>query len=122
MGRTEPWERVILGSPQSKANSRRIAMIKGKVRSIKSASALSYLKDFYLQCPTLTPMFETDVAISLRIYYASRRNDLDESIILDALQGRVYINDRQVKRKYVEWGLDPANPRTIIRIETLASL
>lgn len=122
VGRSDPWEKVILGSPQSKANSRRIALVNNKVRSIKSKAALAYVRAFQYQCPTLTPMFEDDVAVTLHIFYASRRNDLDESIILDALQGKVYANDRQVKRKLVQWGLDPENPRTHIRVERLSTV
>jgi Holliday junction resolvase RusA-like endonuclease len=51
------------------------------------------------------------------IHYASRRPDLDESVILDAMQGIVYKNDRQVKEKQIYWGLDPQNPRCEILVE-----
>ena len=60
-----------------------------------------------------------DVKITMTIYYASRRPDLDESLILDLLQGVVYVNDRQVKEKHIYWGLDKENPRTEIIVETL---
>ena len=39
------------------------------------------------------------------IYYSSRRPDLDESLILDLMQGVIYKNDRQVKQKNIYWGL-----------------
>ena len=45
-----------------------------------------------------------DIAIEIEILYASRRPDLDESLILDCLQDRWYKNDRQVKEKHVRWG------------------
>lgn len=115
-GRTEPWTRTIYGSPQSKANSRRIATHGGVSRIVKSAAALSYAKDFLRQCPALSVLFEGDVTVEMTIYYATRRNDLDDSLILDLLQDRVYRNDRQCKRRVIEWGLDPANPRAEIRI------
>jgi predicted unusual protein kinase regulating ubiquinone biosynthesis (AarF/ABC1/UbiB family) len=44
---------------------------------------------------------------------------LDESLILDLLQGVIYKNDRQVKEKHVYWGLDPANPRTEIIVDKI---
>jgi Holliday junction resolvase RusA-like endonuclease len=44
---------------------------------------------------------------------------LDESLILDLLQGLVYKNDRQVKERHTYWGLDPENPRAEIIIEQL---
>jgi Holliday junction resolvase RusA-like endonuclease len=115
--RTVPWTRIIYGEPASKANSRTITTIGGKPRSIKSKKALRYLEDFHRQCPFLDPMFEGNVHVDLRIYYASRRPDLDESVILDAMQGRIYKNDRQVKIKHVEWGLDPDNPRAEIKVQ-----
>lgn len=87
-----------------------------KIASIKSEKALSYLDAFNLQCPRLTTLIAVDVEVRMRIIYASRRPDLDESLILDALQGKAYLNDRQVKRKVIDWGLDPDNPRTEIEV------
>lgn len=55
----------------------------------------------------------------ITIFYASRRPDLDESLILDLLQGLVYVNDRQVKERHTYWGLDPENPRAEIIIEQM---
>lgn len=119
IGREVPWTKVILGQPQSKANSRKLVHIKGTTRFIKSDEALSYLAAFAAQCPTLDPMFTGDVHVELEIFYASRRPDLDESLILDALQRRVYLNDRQVRKKTVTGWVDPERPRTIIRVSAL---
>lgn len=118
-GRTVPWEKVIYGEAASKANSRKLVEVKGRPLFIKSDKARRYLADFMKQCPVLDPMFTGDVSVELTMYYASRRPDLDESIVLDAMQGRVYGNDRQVRRKHVEWGLDPDNPRVHIRVAPL---
>lgn len=60
-----------------------------------------------------------DVRVTLHIWYASRRPDLDESLILDLLQGVAYRNDRQVKEKHVFWHLDPHSPRTNILVEQM---
>ena len=49
----------------------------------------------------------------------SRRPDLDESVILDCLEGKVYKNDRQVKAKHIFWGLDKENPRAEIEVSVL---
>lgn len=117
--RTEPWEKVILGQPYSKANSRRLVTIKGKPAMIKSRDALLYCDGFRLQCRQLQPMFRKDVAVEATIFYQSRRSDLDESLILDLLQGRVYENDRQVRRKIINWGLDKDNPRVELKVYPL---
>lgn len=118
-GRTESWNKTILGQPYSKANSRMLVSTKGVSRFIKSPKALRYAESFKMQCPTLDPLFEDDVRVELDIYYASRRPDLDESLILDLLQGKVYRNDRQVREKLVRWGIDPGRPRTEIHISLL---
>lgn len=107
----------ILGEPASKANSRRVVRIGGMSRLIKSAKALSYSDMFKQQCPVLPVLMTGDLVVTMHIYYASRRPDLDESLILDLLQGCVYLNDRQVKERHTYWHLDKVNPRSEILIE-----
>lgn len=60
-----------------------------------------------------------DLSVTMKIYYASRRPDLDESLILDLMQGRIYANDRQVRERHTYWGLDKSNPRTEILVRTI---
>lgn len=122
---------TILGEPASKANQRRVVKIAGEPRLIKSAKALAYEGDALLQIPPRCRVqLEGPVAVTLRIWYASQRPDLDESLILDVLQDRfkgkgeartlvqkgVYRNDRQVREKHVFWGLDRINPRCEIEV------
>ena len=113
---------IIFGEPASKANSRRVVRFGGMSRLIKSKKALSYVDVFLQQCPVFPTLLTGDLRITLHIYYASRRPDLDESLILDLLQGRVYVNDRQVKERHCYWGLDPENPRTEMVIEQIAEV
>jgi hypothetical protein len=110
---------IIFGEPASKANSRRVVRYGGMSRLIKSKKALSYSDVFLQQCPVLPVLMTGDLRIIMRIYYASRRPDLDESLILDLLQGRVYVNDRQVKERHCYWGLDTEKPRTEMIIEKI---
>tara|TARA_R100001086_G_scaffold109638_2_gene55758 strand:- start:765 stop:1166 length:402 start_codon:yes stop_codon:yes gene_type:complete len=105
---------VIAGEPASKANSRRLVRIKGRMVPIKSKKAISYSQGFNQQCPILDSIYKEDIAIAIKIFYRSRRPDLDESLILDLLQDKIYINDRCVKMKYVEHGLSKDNPRSLI--------
>lgn len=112
-------EFTILGEPASKANSRQIVMLKGRPAVIKSKKARDYVKTFQMQCPVLKPLIEGDVCAEIQIFYASRRPDLDESVILDCMQSYIYANDRQVKRKIISWGLDRDNPRSVIKITPL---
>jgi hypothetical protein len=110
---------IIFGEPASKANSRRVVRIGGMSRLIKSKKALTYSDLFRQQCGKLPTLMTGDLRITLHIFYASRRPDLDESLILDLMQGLIYENDRQVKERHCYWGLDPENPRSEIIIEKI---
>ena len=108
------WKGTIHGEPASKANSRRLVMFGVRPASIKSKKALDYAVAAWAQLPVLDPLFKENVSIEIDIYYASRRPDLDESLILDVMQKRIYNNDRQVRTKHIYWHLDRANPRAEI--------
>lgn len=113
------WEAAftILGEPASKANQRRFGRDRaGTSRLFKSKKATAFVRTFGYQCPTLDPLLTGNLVVAMKIFYASRRPDLDESLILDCLQGRVYENDRQVKERHIYWGLDRDKPRTAILI------
>lgn len=130
----KPITLTILGEPASKANSRKMVVIGGKPRLVKSEKALAYEKDALAQIPPICRQrVSDDVSVTLRIFYASERPDLDESLILDILQDRykgagearhlvqkgVYQNDRQVREKHVYWGKDKHNPRAVIEVRAL---
>jgi Holliday junction resolvase RusA-like endonuclease len=137
---------VILGQPCSKANSRKIVTLnRGKDNArtavVKSADALAYERDALKQIPPEARVrLEGPVAVTLRLFYASERPDLDESIVLDVLQDRfaprngkesqlprtliqrgVYRNDRQVREKHVYHAIDRANPRAEITVQPLVA-
>jgi len=129
---------TILGEAASKANSREIVVRGGRPASIKSEKALIP--------PIHRVQLTGPVRATLRIFYASERPDLDESIVLDVLQDRykaekltqrqkdagikprrilvqrgVYVNDRQVREKHVYHGIDRTNPRIEVLIEPLTA-
>lgn len=127
---------TIFGEPASKANSRKIVMIAGHPSVIKGEKALAYERDALRQIPPAARVqINGPVSITLRIFYATERPDLDESLILDVLQDRfktvgkgearrrelvqkgVYMNDRQVREKHVYHAIDRKNPRTEVLIE-----
>ncbi len=118
---------TILGEPASKANSRKLVSFGDRPGIIKSDKALGYEADALLQIPvSARQMLTGDVMVLITIFYASRRPDLDESVILDVLQAKkekgvvvrtgVYVNDRQVKEKHVYWRIDKKNPRAVITV------
>lgn len=129
---------TILGQPCSKANSRQIVTIGQRPQVIKSKEARAYEHDALRQIPPAARVrLDGPVRVTMRLFYASERPDLDESIVLDVLQDRwakvkdrhseqrelvqagVYRNDRQVREKHVYWGLDKENPRAEILVEPM---
>jgi Holliday junction resolvase RusA-like endonuclease len=112
---------TVYGEPASKANSRRAVRVGGRSLFIKSPKALAYCKAFQQQTADLGhELFVDDVCVTIHIWYASRRPDLDESLILDLLQGVAYVNDRQVKERHCYWHLDKENPRCTIEVSAIA--
>ena len=91
----------------------------GRPRFIKSKAALQFEKDIKAQVQPLKQMLEGDLAFHEDIYYPSRRQDLDPSILLDALQGLIYANDRQFKQISSCRFLDKQNPRSEIWIKEI---
>jgi len=103
----------------------------------RSAEALKFARDAQKQLPpACRVMFDCAVCVTLRMFYPNQRSDLDESIVLDALQAQyrmhggqrvllargVYMNDRQVKEKHVYWNLDRSNPRVEVVVEPLGNV
>lgn len=113
-----PLSLTILGEPASKANSRQLVTNPktGKPMFIKSAKARIFVKAVQKQVPVHEPLLTGPLVARITIYYATERPDLDESLVLDALQGRVYRNDRQVREKHVYHAIDRANPRAEVEI------
>ena len=112
----------ILGEPASKANSRKIVKFGNRMASIKSDKARRYWKSAEEQLPRGIVPTKKDVCVEMVIYYSTRRPDLDESLILDIMQGYIYENDRQVKQKKIYWQLDRDQPRSVIRVYELEEL
>lgn len=134
---------TILGEAASKANSRKIVKINGKTASAKSDKALGFEAMALRQIPPKARVrFIVPVRVTLRMYYASERPDLDESLVLDCMQDRyvtrytrkpdgsaeksrvllqsgVYANDRLVREKHIYHGIDKANPRVEVEIEPI---
>jgi Holliday junction resolvase RusA-like endonuclease len=113
----KPVHLVVYGEPASKANSRKLVLFGKRPASIKSDKARGYASDFLLQVRPISPLLEGELRMDLWIYYASQRPDLDESLILDLLQDKVYKNDRQVRERHVYHQIDKANPRIEVIIQ-----
>jgi Holliday junction resolvase RusA-like endonuclease len=117
------WSGIITGETCSKANSRRLVTHRktGRPMFIKSSDALAYEKTVAKQVPVLQPMLEGRLRVHMEIFYASERPDLDPSLILDCLAGRVYRNDRQCRELHLVHGIDRRNPRAVILVEEIGA-
>lgn len=130
---------TILGEAASKANSRKHVKTNGKSRSIKSDKALGFERDALRQIPPAARVrLLGPVCVTLHMYYASERPDLDESLVLDVLQDRwkdvytapgvksrqliqagVYRNDRQAREKHIYHHIDRSNPRVEVEVRAI---
>lgn len=129
------WRFTIYGEAASKANQRRIVTSRasGKPISIKSKKALAYFHAAALQVPNLAKPFTVPVKVTIHLYYSTERPDLDESVLLDAMQSTyigtgkkkrivrsaIYTNDRLVRHKEIIHHIDAANPRAEVTVEEL---
>lgn len=104
----------ILAEPASKANSRKLVTMKrgrGSARRkmptlIKSAKARTfmYIAQLAARAAYKGKPLEGRLRVAVTICYTSLLPDLDESVVLDAMQGIVYVNDRQiVERHCTRW-------------------
>ena len=120
-----PLTFTILGEPVSMKNSRRILRNRktGKPFSAKSSAAAKYARDALLQIPQLPPyqlvFFHGPVSFTATLFYKDARKDLDAELIIDLLQGRVILNDRQVVEKHLFRKIDKLNPRAVVTVEVL---
>lgn len=106
---------TISGSLPSLKNQRRIVTNRrtGKPMSIKSQDALDYAISFGMQLPTKARIqYAGPVSLRCRVWYGSRRNDLDIEYLCDLLQYHgVLLNDRQIFHKESWKSLSRENPR-----------
>ena len=89
----DPVRFTLYDQPASKANSRKIADVgpADNLRRIfiKSKQALAFERYALRQVPPAARQrIEGLVRVTLRMWYASERPDLDESLVLDVLQDR----------------------------------
>lgn len=112
--RPESYERVILGHLASKSNGRRKTTWGGV---IKSKVAMEFEDDFFRQTGTSRVPLDGPLGISVTVYYADNRRDLDISLLQDCLQKANFIlNDRQIVEIHALRKIDRKKPRVDFRL------
>jgi len=142
-------EFTILGECCSMKNSREIVRFGNRPALVKSAKAREYERSALLQIPPdARQMLTGTVRVTMRIFYASERPDLDGALLLDILAAKykraggklvrvgdgeyaqekgervlvskgVYVNDRQCREIHLYHAIDRANPRAEVEIEPM---
>lgn len=118
-------------APYAKGNSRRIVNWRGKRRVIKSEAAIAFVKAAVLWMQTQCmkagvpmPAFPQNAKLSalVHIWYPDLRRDLDDSLIMDALQAaNVIFNDRQIREKTVIADDEPGE-RFVVQLERIGTM
>jgi len=115
---------TVLGHLQSMKN-RRIPSRRNPYITLPNAGAVSFERDFLLQVPATyrdlklgTP--QLPLRAEIHVWYPTLKNDLDCALVYDLLQkAGVIANDRYIREKHEFAGIDPANPRVMVRIGTI---
>ncbi|MCW2242784.1 RusA family crossover junction endodeoxyribonuclease [Azospirillum canadense] len=102
---------TIPGEPAAKGNSRKLVTIKGRPALIKSEKGLAFEAVARLHVPELAEPYDGDVSIEAAAFYKTRQPDLDTSLVRDAIQGRIIVNDRQVRHVAESGFIDKNRPR-----------
>jgi hypothetical protein len=111
---------TVYGEPRSKANSRLVGVMKtGKPYSRKHPNAQAYVEAVQKQLMGKPGPMAGRVGMALELYYCTERPDMDPSLFLDAAQGFLYENDRQVRELWCRHHIDRANPRVEYEIWAL---
>lgn len=88
---------------------------------LKHPKAQQFERDFLLQ---VRPEHRKELGskarplrVMVRVFYPSRRQDLDAELVMDLLQkAHVIMNDRYITEKHLYRELDPKNPRCEIEV------
>lgn len=91
-------------------------------RTVVSAEAKAYKRAVWLQAQHLgIQPFAGPVAVYLRVYRARKSGDLDNCIkvLLDALCGVAYADDKQIVELHGWRADDPRNPRVEVEVRLI---
>lgn len=111
---------TILGKLVS-AKNRKIQTRSGHV--FKNPEVVRYERDFRAQVPSecrglLLGSLAEPLSATVKVFYPSRRSDLDCALVYDLLQHTgVVANDRYITEKHEYGDVDPSNPRVEIEIQ-----
>ena len=113
---------LLTGQLFSKSNSRMLIKKGNRTISVKSVKAQKSFRDMVLQLKALwrKPPVPEPAELVCYVYYPSRRQDLDLSLLMDALQAAgVVENDRHIFRIKATKIIDPDFPRIELTVRPM---
>lgn len=114
---------LITGQLFSKSNSRMLIQKRGRTISVKSVKAQKAFSDMVLQLKAQwhgQKAIPEPAELCVWVYYPSRRQDLDISLLMDALQAAgVVKNDRHIFRIKATKIIDPDFPRMEVTVRPM---
>lgn len=92
-------------------------------RAVKSPEARAYQLETAKRLKGMVPVSGVQVAVRIDVYRPAKRGDLDNSlkVVLDAIQGFAYLNDKQVRVIIATQHDDKARPRVEVDVRALES-
>ena len=90
-------------------------------RIVVTSEARNYKQQVFYKLAHLTEPLRKDIAVNVTIFRAYKRGDLDNflKIMLDALQGIIYLNDSQITEIHAFRDDDKNNPRVRVLVYEL---
>ena len=117
--RASRWRLTIPAESASLKNRRREVRVKGKPKRIPNEKALAFKEIARLSLRPLDPLIEGPVRMWIRLFFAQPLADLDDALVMDTLQGLVYVNDRQVMEVHKYKRFSRYSPRVEVEVEEL---
>lgn len=113
---------VELPYPPSTNVLHRAVVIKGRGRTLESKELRVYKARVSLMLLRYKPL-DGPVAVTLRVYRPRKAGDLDNraKAVLDAVKGRLFVDDSQVVELHMYRYDDKANPRVEVTVAPVAA-
>lgn len=99
-------------------------VFQGIARKSKEASAYQFTAAAMARSQGMLPIVDGEVRVTIDVYRPAKRGDVDNSvkILVDALKGIAFTDDKQVKRIEIErHDTDRHHPRAVVTVEAIES-
>lgn len=113
------WSATIRGEPTPRARMHDVVVTDGVARLIKSRPARLWQNAAMAQLLNRRPHrpLTKELGLECRIWSSAPRNDLDDALLIEALERAAIIaSGRQIREKHLFAGVDRDDPRLMVRL------